>query len=165
MMCPRTWENRGPLIGLRYFQRPPHLLGWLAGLVLGLTLATPTSAVAGPTGGMRLCPEFGQRYTCVVDGDTVWLQGIKIRLEGIDAPEVSQPQCSRERRLGNQATERLRQLLSGGQIVVKRVGRADEDRYGRKLRTLYVNGVDVGTVLVREGLARIWPNGPERWCR
>ena len=127
-------------------------------------LALPAPATAGPSGGMRMCPAYGPRVTCVVDGDTIWLQGVKIRLEGIDAPEISEPNCSKERRLGYQAAERLRQLLHG-QIVLRRLGRDDEDRYGRKLRTVYANGVDVGDELMHEGLARAWPNGPELWCR
>ena len=52
-----------------------------------------------------------------------------------------------------------------GQIVLKRLGRDDEDRYGRKLRTVYANGVGVGDELVRKELARVWLNGPELWCR
>ncbi len=31
------------------------------------------------------------RRTCVVDGDTIWLEGVKIRIADIDTPEISQP--------------------------------------------------------------------------
>ena len=37
---------------------------------------------------------------CVVDGDTFWLTGEKIRIENIDAPETHQPGCDAERELG-----------------------------------------------------------------
>jgi endonuclease YncB( thermonuclease family) len=38
----------------------------------------------------------GARKACVVDGDTIWLDGQKIRSADIDAPEVSEPKCSSE---------------------------------------------------------------------
>lgn len=45
---------------------------------------------------LALCGQ-GQRVSCVVDGDTIWLRGEKIRVADIDTPEVSSPQCSSER--------------------------------------------------------------------
>ena len=36
----------------------------------------------------------GMRVTCVVDGDTLWLAGDKIRLADINTPEVSRPAAS-----------------------------------------------------------------------
>ena len=48
------------------------------------------------------------RVTCVVDGDTIWYRGTKIRIADIDTPEVSQPRCPEERALGLAATRRLR---------------------------------------------------------
>ena len=40
----------------------------------------------------------------------------------------------------------------------------DEDRYGRKLRNVRVNGSDVGAALVGEGLARWYAGGRRPWC-
>ena len=101
------------------------------------------------------------RVTCVVDGDTVWLAGEKIRLEGIDAPE-SRGACFAENRLAALSAERLRQLLTGAEPVVVRSGL---DRYGRTLATIKVAGRDVGEVLVAEGMARVWAGRRERWCQ
>lgn len=39
----------------------------------------------------------GPRVTCVVDGDTFWHQGVKIRIADIDTPELSPPRCEAER--------------------------------------------------------------------
>jgi hypothetical protein len=75
----------------------------------------------------------GRRVTCVVDGDTFWLDGVKIRLADINAPEVSDPAYAVEAALGWQATRRLQFLLNAGQFELTR-GFRDEDRYGRKLR-------------------------------
>jgi endonuclease YncB( thermonuclease family) len=106
------------------------------------------------------------RVTCVVDGDTIWYRGTKIRIADIDTPEVSQPACQRERALGRRATERLRQLLNAGRfgLVVPADGRT-RDRYGRELRILTRGGQSLGAVLVREGLAERWGGPRKAWCR
>ena len=48
-----------------------------------------------------------KRHTCIVDGDTVWLKGEKMRLSGINAPEAGNPKCRREAELAEKATRRL----------------------------------------------------------
>ncbi len=35
----------------------------------------------------------GKRITCVVDGDTMWLRGEKIRMKGYDTPETTTQIC------------------------------------------------------------------------
>lgn len=104
------------------------------------------------------------RTTCVVDGDTIWLEGVKIRIANIDTPEISQPQCSREYDLGIKARDRLVALLNQGAFSAVAVGNRDEDRYGRKLRVLVRNGRSLGDQLVAEGLARTWTGRKESWC-
>jgi endonuclease YncB( thermonuclease family) len=73
-------------------------------------------------GGLRarfgLC-FVGSGYNCVVDGDTVRLQGRKIRIADIDAPETHDPRCASEKELGDRATLRLQQLLSSGTITLR----------------------------------------------
>jgi len=105
----------------------------------------------------------GKRVTCVVDGDTFWLKGEKIRVQGYDTPETTTNICggNREVRLGHKATDRLTQLLNSGGVSLQRNGK---DRYGRTLADVYVDGVDVGDTLIAEGLARSWPDGREFWC-
>ena len=96
------------------------------------------------------------RVTCVVDGDTVWINREKIRLLDIDAPEM-QGRCPAERALAIRARDRLVELLRGRDVEIERDG---TDRYGRTLARLG----DVGEQLVSEGLARRW--GDRRgWCR
>ncbi|KAA3498008.1 thermonuclease family protein [Rhizobium rhizogenes] len=103
------------------------------------------------------------RINCVVDGDTFWLDGIKIRIADIDAPEISQPACAAERRAGEMARQLLLMLLNDGAFTL-RAGARDEDRYGRKLRIVERDHRSLGDTLIEKGLARRW-NGPERnWC-
>jgi endonuclease YncB( thermonuclease family) len=54
----------------------------------------------------------GRRITCVVDGDTFWLDGVKIRIADIDAPELSPARCEAERLKGEAAKSRLQRLLN-----------------------------------------------------
>lgn len=105
----------------------------------------------------------GRRIDCVVDGDTFWFRGEKIRIADIDAPEVSTPRCRREAELGDAATQRLRALLNAASFTLV-TGARDQDQYGRKLRIVSRGGRSIGETLVDEGLARRW-NGPRRsWC-
>lgn len=105
----------------------------------------------------------GGGENCIVDGDTIWLHGIKIRIADIDTPETHNPGCSAEKELGDRATKRLHQLLESGSIALVSIDR-DEDRYGRKLRIIKVEGRSVGDILVSEGLARWYDGGRRPWC-
>jgi micrococcal nuclease len=127
--------------------------------LVGLFLIASLPAMAMP-----LC-SAGERHTCVVDGDTVWISGEKIRLADIDTPEPS-GRCVTERVLAARAAGRLAELLSGPHEIV-RGDPADgrlQDRYGRTLAVIRVGGVSVGTILVREGLARPWTGRRSNWC-
>ncbi|MBB5732239.1 endonuclease YncB(thermonuclease family) [Altererythrobacter atlanticus] len=103
------------------------------------------------------------RTTCVVDGDTFWYRGKKIRIADINTPETSQPDCAREARLGAQATERLTQLLNRGPFTLETAGN-DRDRYGRLLRVVTREGRSLGDILVEEGLAEPWKGYRGDWC-
>ncbi|NJS14496.1 MAG: thermonuclease family protein, partial [Sphingopyxis sp.] len=56
----------------------------------------------------------GGGSNCVVDGDTFWFRGEKIRIADIDTPETHPPRCAEEGRLGAAATRRLHGLLNAG---------------------------------------------------
>lgn len=102
--------------------------------------------------------------TCVVDGDTIWLEGVNIRLEGYDTPEPQTNICGgeREKALATQASNRLVTLLNSHSWKLKLLG--EQGNYGRELGKLYFNGRNVGEILVKERLARWWPDGEEWWC-
>lgn len=104
------------------------------------------------------------RTNCVVDGDTVWLDGVKIRIADIDTPEIGQPRCDEELALGLRARDRLVELMNAAPFELRAFGDRDEDRYGRKLRVLVSGGRSLGNVLVGEGLARTWTGRREPWC-
>lgn len=94
--------------------------------------------------------------TCLIDGDGGWQDGVKWRYDGIDTPEISQPECEREARIGHAATDRLRELMARGYRIE---WSGDVGYYGRHLVTITLaDGRDAGGVLIAEGLAQPWPN-------
>lgn len=107
----------------------------------------------------------GGGYNCVVDGDTLYYKGTKIRIADIDTPETHDPMCAAEAERGNAATGRLQALVNAGSFTLapNPDGR-DEDQYGRKLRIITRGGESLGGVLVDEGLARWYAGGRRGWC-
>jgi endonuclease YncB( thermonuclease family) len=103
------------------------------------------------------------RHNCVVDGDTIWVEGVKVRIADINTPEVSSPKCPQEAALGARATRRLSALMNAGGFSLESVDR-DEDGYGRKLRVVTREGESVGKMLVSEGLAEPWSGSRKSWC-
>ncbi|MEX2697500.1 thermonuclease family protein [Rhizobium mongolense] len=115
------------------------------------------------SGSFVLCGD-SHRTNCVVDGDTFWFEGEKIRIADIDTPELSPPRCEAERLKGEAAKSRLLSLLNAGNFSLA-AGFRDEDKYGRKLRTVSRAGNSLGDVLIEEGLARLWDGARQGWCQ
>ena len=88
----------------------------------------------------------------VVDGDTIALLGQRVRLAGIDAPELDQ-QCRRDGAVyecGAQARLRLAGLIGDGEVACRG---NERDRYGRLLMRCVLGGTDVNSAMVRSGWA------------
>ena len=124
--------------------------------------AISASATDQETANFGLC-HSGGGSNCVVDGDTIWYAGTKIRIADIDTPETHEPRCPAEAELGAKATSRMHQLVNAGPFSLQSINR-DEDRYGRKLRILTRGGQSLGDILVDEGLARYYAGGRRSWC-
>lgn len=126
-------------------------------LTLPVFLFVVSSAAAEPIERSRIA---------VVDGDTVMIDGERVRLVGFDTPETGHDtaRCDAEIDRGMQAADRLVELLDGGDLDIRY--RKHRDRYGRLLALLKVNGKNVGAALIRERLAvRYKGYGPKMdWC-
>jgi endonuclease YncB( thermonuclease family) len=89
----------------------------------------------------------------IVEGDRLELDGARIRLFGIDAPELAQD-CGEPKRLypcGREAKAALETLfLKAANIACEK---KDEDQDGWTLAVCRVNGLDVGRELVKNGQA------------
>lgn len=134
-------------------------------LAAGCLLLTACAGTPEPPAPTTLAvPADAQEATVVrhTDGDTVVLRGIgtgplpsrptRVRLLEIDAPEVRpEPEC-----YGDEAADRLVELMPPGSRVRVEADREERDRFGRAL--LYVwneDGDNVEEVLLREGYARV----------
>jgi len=76
-----------------------------------------------------------------IDGDTIRVGSQRIRLRGIDTPELSELQ-------GPEAKQRLEELLRSGPIHIEPRGR---DVYDRLVADVFVNGQNVAEILRSEG--------------
>lgn len=88
----------------------------------------------------------------VVDGDTLEVRGEKLRLLGIDAPEMAQT-CEadgQQVRCGKLAAEHLDELIGSRTLNCAVEGR---DRYGRGLARCQAGGRDVAEAMTRDGWA------------
>ncbi len=185
------WLDDKGRLELRRLQQPRASSGWLAAarglgpLLFAAPLAAFTAVLVwdGPPPGFAVAIEppvagAGDREAarfglcnglgaaggnCVIDGDTFWYQGEKIRIADINTPETSRPGCAREAELGAAATARLQALLNQGAFTLETVDR-DRDKYDRLLRTVTRDGTSLGGVLVGEGLAEEWRGYRGSWC-
>lgn len=99
-----------------------------------------------------LLPALAAADARVVDGDTIDLGDARIRLHGIDAPELGQSCAALGEiwRCGEAAADRLGRLIRGKRVTCET---RDVDRYGREIAVCRVGGVDIGAEMVRSGLA------------
>jgi endonuclease YncB( thermonuclease family) len=148
------------------------VIGLAGGAIAGaaafkfLSNIEPRSSTVAPVSAsadFRLCGPSLER-NCVIDGDTLRYEGVKIRLADIDTPEISSPKCASELELGQRAKHRLLELMNAGSFSIVHTGSRDEDVYGRKLRVITRNGRSVGETLIAEGLARRWDGARRSWC-
>lgn len=158
-------------------RRMLRLLPWLLVVAILSAQVTNLALERGSLGtwlGMqRLTAEVSSSFslcsdaasgTCVIDGDTIYYGGERIRMVDYDTPEIMEPKCESERVLGHRAKDRLLEILNSGTVEVSRSGTREEDRYGRKLRLVTVNGRSTGDILIDEGLAWPWEGRRHDWC-
>jgi endonuclease YncB( thermonuclease family) len=81
----------------------------------------------------------------VIDGDTLKVDRLRLRLAGIDAPEMQQTG-------GAKARDRLKHIVARSSVITCRL--AAKDRFGRFISTCFdIYGNDLADMLVRDGFA------------
>lgn len=88
----------------------------------------------------------------ISDGDSLVIDGRRIRLEGIDAPELEQT-CTRQGATypcGRLARDVLAELIGSHAVSCESRG---NDRYGRVLARCEAQGVDLAAAMVERGWA------------
>jgi micrococcal nuclease len=83
----------------------------------------------------------------VIDGDTLEVSGIRIRLNGVAAPERNGPG-------GAEATATMKQMTSGMTVRCSLTGMKT---YKREVGTCWVGTLDLGAALIAAGKARDCP--------
>ena len=104
------------------------------------------------------------KVTRVVDGDTLKVtsesgQKSTIRLVGIDASELGRGKRQAGQLFSRRATKYLNQLALNKHAEIIRYG---QDRYGRLLGVVLVDGVDVNLEMIKAGLAEVYRGRPAK---
>jgi Micrococcal nuclease (thermonuclease) homologs len=165
-MYPRRGTRRGrPGYRWKFF--------WLPALILAAAFfqwsRTEDQAAPEPPAQTRartpakLPPELTQadsfigRVTQVGDGDTLQIrlsdggQEVRVRLYGLDAPELDQPH-------GRESREFLAKLILNQEV---RVEKQDVDQYGRVVGQVFSSGLALNLTLVASGQAWVY----EQFCQ
>lgn len=142
---------RGEINRARRRRNPsPWLISGLAVAVIVISYAlrepkAPTTAM--PKGAELVCT-----VKSVYDGDTLTAHcpegEVKVRVFGIDAPEMGQKPW------GVQSRDVFRGLANHGGTIRLRV--ADQDRYGRTVAQVFAGERDLGLEMVQQGRAIVY---------
>jgi endonuclease YncB( thermonuclease family) len=185
------WADPKPLDMTAGFKPKPRGSRYFAGMVVVCALLSFVAVLAAlKLGGEpnvmarteSAAPASISVSVHVIDGDTVSLNDGRpnVRLVGFNAPETGRRAlCEAERKKGEAAGQRLRELVRNGRPEFQQVACScpagtegtNACNFGRRCGTLRVNGVDVGSTLIGEGLAVRFvcsatscPALPRPWC-
>jgi len=140
--------------------RPAVLISIFVGLAIYVALEQPR--IPGITGSIQRPSELDSEFVGtvrVVDGDTVSMRGLRLRLTGIDAPEKDQT-CTRGGKIwncGEQSGAALKDWI-GGSILTCLSNAID--KYRRPVVRCTVRGFDVAAWSVENGWSLAVPIGP-----
>lgn len=147
----------------RKVRRPGLFVVILAGLV-----AAPLDGTAPRPADLAEPSAPRCRILSVADGDTLRVEcpgrGVEpARLVGFDTPELFSPRCATEKSAAERARRALSAMIGAADDVA--FVREGEDRYGRGLVRLYLDGKPVSRAMIDAGHARPY-NGGSRggWC-
>lgn len=103
------------------------------------------------------------QVTYVHDGDTFRIGNERVRILGIDAPEIGdRARCAKENRMAIEARNYLRSEIGRHGVRIERNG---HDIYGRTLAYVYIDGQDIAETMIRNKLAKPYIAGHHiDWC-
>lgn len=157
----KWWLGAAVLTGVMWY--------WLGGPQRIAPAAMPSGPNEVINGPFVRCGK-GRAAGCVPDGDTLIIGTRKIRIIGIDAPELHPARCLAEARQGEAAAQALLALVNHGPFTLAGPTPVVRDEYGRELRHLLRARPD-GSVqsladdLVATGTVRPYLHGSRApWC-
>lgn len=127
----------------------------LSGFLLGLA---PFAVMAENPHAPKYFSEEKVDVSYVIDGDTfATKQNKRVRLLGINTPEISHGAGQASQPFAQKAKQRLTDLIGGKQIVLSFSEGRTTDKYGRLLAFVHLeNGENINETLVKEGLAHVY---------
>lgn len=140
---------------------------------MALVLISVCMAIPAQAGEHRYGDITGARFYTNYDGDTLTVSipgvpplfgdKIPVRISGIDTPEIK-GKCLQEKAKAKEAKALVKSLLAKAKRVdLLEVGR---DKYFRINSRVIADGVDVGAVLLQQGMAVPYDGGTKthNWC-
>lgn len=122
----------------------------LASVLVLLSILFVSSSYAGPL-----------KVSRVTDGDTITIRDGRvektIRLVGIDAPEVSHKKREPSQPFAQAAEKYLAGLVLNKTVEIKECG---QDRYGRTLGVVFLEGKSVNLEMIKAGYAEVYRGTP-----
>jgi micrococcal nuclease len=118
---------------------PPFLIGQLALVFLASSASAAPSETETRLSLKVVSVHDGDTITCLSDDN----RQIKVRLDAIDAPELGQP-------FGQAAKRALSEMVFGKTVVVIK---KKEDRWGRTIGHVLVEGKDTNLLMLEQGMA------------
>lgn len=104
--------------------------------------------------------EYKAHITNVYDADTVtadidlgfgiWMKGQKLRLFGINAPEMR----GKEKKQGTVSRDFLREQILDKEVIIETIKGEEKGKYGRWLGIIYINQQNINDLLVEDGYAK-----------
>ncbi|RVU32685.1 thermonuclease family protein [Neptunomonas marina] len=136
------------------------------GILVLLLLLSP-AAMAGKIYGDVVVDRVGT----VIDGDSFKVdidewppilgKGITVRINEIDTPEL-RGKCPYEKQLAREAKQfSVSVLRAGSRVELRNIRRG---KYFRVIADVFVDGVDLGSQLLEQKLARRYKKRREGWC-
>src|SRR5262245_7237321 len=150
----RLWLLALPVLLLLGAILDPKLLGPIWPLAAPTEFVSAKFVACGPAAGPA----------CVIDGDTFQLGDRKVRIMGIDAPNIVAPRCPQEAVLAHKSADRLLALLNAGDFDMTAHRLQVQDRKGRYLMVIRRDGNSIGRQLMNEGLAHRYTGFKRSWC-
>jgi endonuclease YncB( thermonuclease family) len=114
---------------------------------LGDRVGSAFSSSSSASGQQRAVSADVSGRAYVLDGDTIEVGGVRVRLEGLHCPEAGEP-------VGSAATNAMRGLTGGQNVSCSLTG---ERSYDRMIGTCYVCDADLTAAIISEGVCARCP--------
>jgi len=96
----------------------------------------------------------GDTVTMDIDlGLNVWVRDQKLRLYGIDTPELR----GSDREFGLEVRDYVKSRLEGAETILVETHKDSTGKYGRWLATIYADGINLNEELVLMDFAKVYP--------